>query len=435
LKYREIILGELKYINKNSSKIVKNAKIVYSQKFKNLEIGYIKNTVDFKLLEDKIKNIMSKNNLKNVIIGMEPTGSYGSALIKFLINAGFYVVNVMSNHVKKAKELDDNTPTKNDRKDALTIANLIKEGRYHDIYIPKGTYADLRILTTNRQEWIRNKVHCNNKIICILDQYFPEFQSVFKDISGKSSMKILSKYPLPEDVLSVDIETLRDNTKICDGKRRISKNKIVALYTFAQNTIGITNDVSYIKTNINFLINLGVRDSKKITDDKIKKIAPDIIKKIPYSTFILTNTSYNKNWSEDLNMNKIKAILHNKVLCAIKNKNYDYDKIVVDQFVYPKKYYEHIKDATEKVTDITFMTKAEDQCLSVAAASIISRYIFLGEMKKLSEQTGIEIPKGAGPNVDEVGIAIAKEHGFDKLKDIAKLNFKNKDKIKAGLKK
>ena len=80
------------------------------------------------------------------------------------------------------------------------------------------------------------------------------------------------------------------------------------------------------------------------------------------------------------------------------------------------------------------MTKAEDQCLSVAAASIISRYIFLGEMKKLSEEMNIEIPKGAGPNVDEVGIKIAKEYGFDKLKDIAKLNFKNKDKIKAGLK-
>ena len=98
-------------------------------------------------------------------------------------------------------------------------------------------------MTTNRQEWIRNKVHCNNKIICILDQYFPEFQSVFKDISGKSSMQILSKYPLPEDILSVDIETLRNNTKIANGKRRISKTKIVALYTFAQNTIGITNDV------------------------------------------------------------------------------------------------------------------------------------------------------------------------------------------------
>jgi len=189
------------------------------------------------------------------------------------------------------------------------------------------------------------------------------------------------------------------------------------------------------KENIDFLINLGVRDSKKITDDKIKKIAPEIIKKIPYSTYILTNSTYNKNWSEDLNMNKIKAILHNKVLANMKNKNYDYDKIVVDQFVYPKKYYEHIKNATEKVTDITFMTKAEDQCLSVAAASIISRYIFLGEMKKLSTDLNLELPKGAGPLVDEVGITIAKQYGFDKLKEIAKLNFKNKDKIKAGLKK
>ncbi len=248
----------------------------------------------------------------------------------------------------------------------------------------------------------------------------------------------------------IEQERIKNNRLIdTNGKEKSKKDdKLEPKKTFI-NTSSIGSDevgtgdffgpivvtATYVsKENIDFLIDLGVRDSKKITDDKIKKIAPDIIKKIPYSTFILTNTSYNKNWSEDLNMNKIKAILHNKVLCTIKNKNFDYDKIVVDQFVYPKKYYEHIKDASEKVTDITFMTKAEDQCLSVAAASIISRYIFLGEMKKLSEEMNMEIPKGAGPNVDEVGIKIAKEYGFNKLKDIAKLNFKNKDKIKAGLK-
>jgi len=187
------------------------------------------------------------------------------------------------------------------------------------------------------------------------------------------------------------------------------------------------------KENFSFLTHLGVRDSKKITDDKIKKIAPAIIKKIPYTTFILNNNSYNKNWSEDINMNKIKAILHNKVLASMKNKGYEYDKIVVDQFVYPSKYYEHIKESKEIVRNITFMTKAEDQCLSVAAASIISRYIFLGEMKKLSEELNINIPKGAGPIVDQVGIEIAKKYGFDKLKDIAKLNFKNTEKIKNGL--
>lgn len=249
----------------------------------------------------------------------------------------------------------------------------------------------------------------------------------------------------------IEEERIKNNRLIdITGKEKSKKNEtkeekkiFINASTIGSDEVGtgdffgpIVVTATYVsKDNINFLTDLGVRDSKKITDDKIKKIAPEIIKKIPYSTFILTNTSYNKNWSEDLNMNKIKAILHNKVLCTIKNKNFDYDKIVVDQFVYPQKYYEHIKDAKEKVTNITFMTKAEDQCLSVAAASIISRYIFLGEIKKLSDEMKIEIPKGAGPNVDEVGIAIANKYGFNKLKDIAKLNFKNKEKIKAGLKK
>ena len=55
LKYKEVVLGELRYINNNSNKIVKYAKIVYNQKIKNIDIGYIKNTVDFKLLEEKLK--------------------------------------------------------------------------------------------------------------------------------------------------------------------------------------------------------------------------------------------------------------------------------------------------------------------------------------------------------------------------------------------
>ena len=75
------------------------------------------------------------------------------------------------------------------------------------------------------------------------------------------------------------------------------------------------------------------------------------------------------------------------------------------------------------------MTKAEDKVLSVAAASIISRYVFLKEMYKLNQELNIEIPKGAGANVDEAGLKIVKTYGFDKLNEIAKLNFKNKDKI------
>ncbi len=188
---------------------------------------------------------------------------------------------------------------------------------------------------------------------------------------------------------------------------------------------------SYVsKENIAYMQNLGVRDSKKLTDEKIIKIAPELIKKIPHTTIILSNKEYNDYHSTDINMNKIKAILHNKCLLSlIKKDNINYSKIVVDQFEPPKNYYAHISKAPERVTNITFMTKAEDQCMSVAASSIISRYIFLKEIKKLSERFNIEIPLGASNLVDEVGATLITKYGKDILKDIAKLNFKNTEKI------
>lgn len=180
-----------------------------------------------------------------------------------------------------------------------------------------------------------------------------------------------------------------------------------------------------------FLYELGVRDSKKITDEKIIAIAPTLIKEFPHVTYILTPSDYNRLGIT--NMNKVKAILHNKVLYALKEKNYNYDKIVVDQFCFPVKYYEHIKATPNKVTNITFTTHAEDKCLSVAVSSIISRYIFIKEMEKLAKEMNINIPKGAGANVDEVGVKIVKQYGINKLNELAKLNFKNTEKIKEFL--
>lgn len=188
---------------------------------------------------------------------------------------------------------------------------------------------------------------------------------------------------------------------------------------------------SYVdKKDIRFLEDLGVRDSKKVNDEKIIKIAPEIIKKIPYVTTILSNTEYNKNYSTDINMNKIKALLHNKALRELLSKdNYNYDMIVMDQFAKPFVYFNYLKEMNNVVRNIKFTTHAEDKCLSVAVSSIISRYIFLKEMKKLSEELNMTLPKGASTLVDEVGKQIVSKYGKDKLNNIAKLNFKNKEKI------
>lgn len=186
---------------------------------------------------------------------------------------------------------------------------------------------------------------------------------------------------------------------------------------------------SYVdKTNIPFLEELGVRDSKKLTDEKILEIVPKIIKKIPYECIILSNKEYNSKYDSNMNMNKIKAILHNKVLLKMTSK-YKSDYVVVDQFAKPYVYFNYLKE-TNYYKNITFMTKAEDKCLSVACASLISRYIFLKEFDKLGESIDMFLLKGASDKVDLLGVEIIKKYGFDKLSEIAKLNFKNTEKIK-----
>lgn len=182
------------------------------------------------------------------------------------------------------------------------------------------------------------------------------------------------------------------------------------------------------KDNIPFLTELGVRDSKKLSDEQILKIVPKIIKKIPYKTIMLSNKEYNDNYGKDMNMNKIKAVLHNKVLTEMVKGN-DYDYIVVDQFEPEKSYYNHLSDVPNPLKGITFITKAEDKCLSVAVSSLISRYIFIKEMDKLGDKYGIFLPKGANYYVEDVGIKLVNKYGEKILHDIAKLNFSNTDRI------
>ncbi len=183
------------------------------------------------------------------------------------------------------------------------------------------------------------------------------------------------------------------------------------------------------KDNIKWLEELGVKDSKKLTDDKIMEIVPQIIKKIPYKSTILTNKEYNERYNETTNMNKLKAILHNNVLLKLSNEIKDYEYIVVDEFAQKYVYYNYLKESPNVVRNITFMTKGEDKCLAVACASLISRYIFIKEFDKLSDKVDEFLPKGASDKVTDMGIKLVNKFGKDILKEVAKLNFKNTLKI------
>ena len=227
--------------------------------------------------------------------------------------------------------------------------------------------------------------------------------------------------------------------KIAGEKKKETKknSKVYYANTIGSDEVGtgdffgpIVVTASYVtKDNIPFLENLGVKDSKKLTDEQILKITPQIIKKIPYYTMTLSNKEYNEK-RENYNMNAMKAILHNKALLEMTKKYPNYDYIVVDQFAEKYVYYNYLKQTPNIQRNITFITKAEDQCLSVACSAIISRYIFIKEFDKLSKKYNQNLPKDAGPIVDEIGAKLVKKYSENILNEIAKTNFKNTERIK-----
>ena len=173
---------------------------------------------------------------------------------------------------------------------------------------------------------------------------------------------------------------------------------------------------------------LNIIDSKQLSDEAILEIAPQLIRHVPHSLLILNPEKYNSDHPET-NLNKIKALMHNKAYLNLKNKGIRLPKlIVIDQFCSPGAYYKYISEEKDIVRNITFETKAENKYVSVAAGAIISRYAFLMEMEKMSEKYGMVFPKGAGEKVDSFIREFVCRYGRDELNKVAKVDYKNTEK-------
>ena len=186
---------------------------------------------------------------------------------------------------------------------------------------------------------------------------------------------------------------------------------------------------AYVKqSDIPLLKQIGVDDSKRLKDEDILKVGKTLLENIDYSILRLENEKYNSLIDEGKNINEIKAIMHNKALLNMKNKHH-VKNIFVDEFVGEEKYYVYLVKQDEILKGITFKTKGETYYPSVAAASIIARYIFLKTMDELKEKYGVEIPFGASKKVDTFVKNIYKIYGENEAKKIVKKNFANYSEI------
>ncbi len=247
----------------------------YSKKpleFSNTEAG-------FQTFKAWMEDIAEKHGKTAVIPGVEPTGHYWFALGKFLQDSGIKPVHVNPHHVKKSKELDDNNPNKNDRKDPKTIAALVNEGRFSYPYIPTGIYAEIRSLSNLRFQTQEELTRIKNRIARWFSIYFPEYKNVYGDLKAVSGRMVLKAAPLPEDIIKLGAEGVNQIWR--DAKLRgVGMKRAKTLVSAAEHSIGSKEAPEAARIELRNLLNdMDVYASRM---EELLRSIEEKLKEIPY---------------------------------------------------------------------------------------------------------------------------------------------------------
>ncbi|MEG6617633.1 IS110 family transposase [Peptococcaceae bacterium 1198_IL3148] len=269
--------------------IAKSKHVARAQDFRGIELGkrlvFDNTRAGLTKLMHWVRTLMLEHSKDQAIVGIEPIGHYWLPLAEFLRREGIAVVVVNPLHVKRSKELDDNSPTKNDIKDARVIAQLVKDGRYSEPNLPTGIYAELRVGMVQRDRLNQDLNRVKGRIHNWLDRYFPEYTGVFKDWEGKASLMILNACPFPQDVIKTGSEGIvslwRTEIKRAVGIKRANK-----LMQAAKDSIGLSTGIEFARHEIKMLLEQYDTLCKQM--ETLMEAVQELIKQIPGTQEMMT---------------------------------------------------------------------------------------------------------------------------------------------------
>ncbi|KRE47800.1 IS110 family transposase [Paenibacillus sp. Soil522] len=231
-----------------------------------------------------IEKLQTTHRLSAAIIGMEPTGHYWLNVSRWLTERHFEVVLVNPHLVKKNKENRDNTPSKSDRKDALVIADMVKNGYYSFTRTTPEAFEDLRVLLSNLDFVVKRLVSAKNQIHRWVDVVFPELRHVFKDITCIGSLATLRLFPTPAEISKLQPQNLIQGWKTI-MKRHSGAKKAKALIELASHSVGSQSAIQYYKLHLKQL--LAEYDLACGQLVVVEKEISSVLERIPFAKSIL----------------------------------------------------------------------------------------------------------------------------------------------------
>lgn len=233
-----------------------------------------------------VEGLMAKHHLRDVLIGMEPTGHYWRKLAYFAKDHGYEVRFVRTTALRHHRELDESASAKSDRRDALTIANITREGKYIDTVIEDGPLRRLRTLSKARERLLRYSVSAKNSLHAALDDYFPELHEIFWSMGSRSLWAILEQCPFPQDVELMKVSTLQELIGRISRKQAGSAQKAKELHEAAQKSIGLKK----IGVADRYRVGMCLEEVKRtvLTLKNIDRELKSILKEIPSASYLMS---------------------------------------------------------------------------------------------------------------------------------------------------
>jgi transposase len=204
-------------------------------------------------LVEWMKELSRVHQKTDVLIGIEPTGHYWFPLAAYLKEQGIQLVLVNPHHVNKTKEVEDNSQTKSDYKDAKVIADLVRNGKYVEPNLATKEFADLRILMNCREKIMVSLNQVKARVVGWLDRYFPEYAKVFKEWEGKASLLTLRHCPTPEEIVSLGARGVLAHWKK-EIKKGIGIRRAEQLHAVAAASIGLTEGLTAARIELTLLL-------------------------------------------------------------------------------------------------------------------------------------------------------------------------------------
>ena len=240
-------------------------------------IPFANSMAGFENLYSALIELREDNHLEEILVGFEPTGHYWFNLGQFLSDRGVKFVMVNPHHVHKTKELDDNSPSKNDRKDPRIIANLVRDGRYFYTYMPSGVYAELRNASNRRFVLVEEHTRAKNRLQKWIAVYFPEYKGVYTNIDAKGGFLVLKEASTPEKIVELGVDGILQIWK--NAKLRGSGiKKAMQIVNAATNSIGLKEGLEEAGMELLELIEDYELQTKRIerVNDLIKNLCSQI---------------------------------------------------------------------------------------------------------------------------------------------------------------